>query len=150
MSRWCLVVACAVVSGGCYPGLPVVQPRSSFTVVTFDGERVHNARVTLATYSWPFPRPTTTLLTTFRTDEAGELNLRTRRKWHWQVALPDASTAYSWGYCVEKPGFHAVASPEMHERIGAVTVTLEAASAPSTCVWPQDDGQSHSQVAINE
>jgi hypothetical protein len=127
-----------------------VQPKSSFAVVTSDGEPIENARITLATYRWPFPRPATTVLTTFRTDEEGELHLRSRRRWHWQIALPDAWTAYTWGYCVEKAGFRAVASPEIDKRIGAVTVTLEAASTLSVCAWPEDDGQAYWQVAVEE
>ena len=128
-----------VVVGGCYPGLPVVRPSTTIAVVDAEGRAVPDADVTIATFRQPFPFPRSTVRTTYRTNEAGVLNVKQKRKWQLQVMLPDGYGWYTWLYCVEKPGYRAVASTEIEDRIGPITVVLQPSpSRRSLCVWPSE------------
>jgi hypothetical protein len=134
--------------GACFPALKVVQPRADFIVRDAAGAAVENAAVTLATFRYPFPFARSTTLATYRTDMTGTVSLRKKRKWLWQVLLPDGVSWYNWAYCVEKPGYRAAAAvePDFGEPLAVV---LEAAAKPSVCEWPGGDEPYH-QVEIVE
>ncbi len=133
--RLSLILGGSAALGGCFPALTAVQPKVRLTVVDPRGVPVDGASFTLATFRQPFPRDATTVRTTHWTEQNGTLVLRKRRKWMWQVLLPDGGTWYTWVYCIEKPGFKAVAvtKPTFAEPI---TVVLEDSPMGSECVWP--------------
>jgi hypothetical protein len=135
--RLSLILGSSIALGGCFPALKPVQPTARVTVVDSRGVAVEGARFTLATFRQPFPLPHATVLTTYRTDRDGRLTLRKKRRWVWQILLPDGVTWYTWAYCIEKPGFKATAVTEpMFEE--PITVVLEDAPVASECVWPSE------------
>ena len=150
MTMWrSAVAACAcTLLGGCYPALEVARPKVELTVVETTGRAVDDATVTLATFRFPFPLAERTAFATYRTDAGGNLRIRKRRKWVWQVALPDGIQWYGWAYCVEKPGYRAVAAvePDFAE---PHTVVLEQSMRRSVCEWPAEDELYH-QVEVVE
>jgi len=126
----------AAMSGGCYPALKVVQPKAQFTLVDSTGAPIEDAKIMLTTYRQPFGalHPS---VATFRTDARGTVALKSERKWHMQVVLPDGITWYTWAYCIEKSGYLAVASqqPNFKEPVG---LTLERSDQQSVCRPPDD------------
>jgi len=122
----------------CYPALTAVQPRVDLSVADTSGAPIEDAAFTLATFKQPMPSAANAIRVTYRTDERGYLTLPKRRKWVWQVVLPDGMTWYTWAYCVEKPGYRATA--EIDASFGEpIAIVLEDTSAPSECVWPSGD-----------
>lgn len=146
--RYWLGAAIWIALSGCYPGRPVVRPKTDLTVVDAQGAAIAGADVTIATFRQPFAMPRTTVLTTYRTDASGVLKLRKQRKWQMQAMLPDAFGWYTWIYCIERAGYQARASEEVDDRIGPVTVVLEPNPAPSQCVWPVSDEQRYWEVEV--
>ena len=144
-----LVIAVAFVLDGCYPALKVIRPRVDLTVRDAAGAPVENASVTLATFHYPFPSPRSTMLARYETDGAGALSLRKRRKWLWQILLPDGVRWYGWAYCVEKPGYRAVAAVEPDFK-GPMTVVLEPSTKTSACKWPVSGDESYYAVEVVE
>jgi hypothetical protein len=148
MRRVVLVLVGALGLTGCYPALKVVRPKVDLTVRDAGGGAVENAAVTLATFQYPFPFAHSTALTTYQTDAAGALSLRKRRKWLWQVLLPDGVRWYNWAYCIEKSGYRAVAAvePDFSEPL---VVVLEPSATSSVCKWPTD-GEAYYQLKVVE
>jgi hypothetical protein len=134
---WVAGAICPVLCA-CYPALTAVQPRVDLRVTDTRGAPIEDAAFTLVTFKQPFRSAETALRATYRTDESGSLTLPKRRRWVWQVVLPDGMTWYTWAYCVEKPGYKATA--ESDESFGEpIAIVLEDATAPSACVWPSDN-----------
>jgi hypothetical protein len=127
-------IGCVALSA-CYPALKVMRPRVDLTVRDVSGAAVADATFTIATYRYPFPSARSMSLASYQTERSGVLKLRKRRDWLWQVLLPDGVRWYDWAYCVEKPGYRAVAAvePDFGEPI---TVVLEPFPRPSNCDWP--------------
>ena len=142
-----MVIACMAL-GACFPALKPVQPRVSLKVTDSRGVALEGARFTLATFRQPFPFPHTTVLTTYHTDRGGSLAVRKKRKWVWQIMLPDGVTWYTFAYCIEKDGYRAIAETE--PAFGEpLTVVLADAPGRSECVWPRD-GEAYWQVRTTE
>lgn len=142
------VLAVAVATAGCYPALMTQQPDVKLTVRDTRGVPVSGASFTLATYRFPFPTPGTTTFAKFATDAAGGLRVPKRRDLLVQVALPDGGRWYNWAYCIEKPGYRAIAAVEP-DLTSDVSVVLEESATPSVCKWPTAD-QSYYQVEVGE
>ncbi len=138
----------AAVTGGCFPAVTAKQPRVELTVRDERGAPVPGASFTLATYRYPFPMASSTTFAKFETDAAGRLEVRKRRDFYVQVALPDGGRWYGWAYCLEKPGYRAIAAvaPDFSR---ALSVVLEPSPTPSVCKW-LDANQPYNQVAIRE
>lgn len=148
MLRCTLAAVTCIVVSGCYPALKVVRPRVDLVVQDSEGKGLQGAAFTLATYHYPFPMASSTTLTTHQTGVAGDLKLNKRRKWLWQIALPDGIRWYDWAYCVEKPGYRAVVAvePDFTEPIA---VMLERSTTSSVCDWPTVD-EPYYQVEVVE
>jgi hypothetical protein len=141
------VTACAGLTG-CYPALKVSQPNVRLIVRDAQGEPVQNATVTLATYRNTLPALYPATVATYQTDAAGKLSLRKRRTWEWQLMLPDGMVWYSWAYCIEKPGYRAVASVQPDFSKPDVVV-LEQSATASRCKW-RSESEWQYQVKIVE
>jgi hypothetical protein len=143
-----LVLFTSLLVSGCYPALKTEQPKLRVTVRDASGAPVPDAAFTLATYRYPFPTAASTTFAKFATDGAGEVRVPRRRDWLVQLALPDGIRSYDWAYCIEKPGYRAVAAvePDFSE---AVTVSLERSTTPSVCKWPAVD-QSYYELTVGE
>jgi hypothetical protein len=124
--------------GGCYPAFRTVQPEVELVVRDPDGRAVENATFTLATYRYPFASPRTTQFAQYQTDSAGTVSLPGRGKWQVEVLLPDGSSWYAWGYCIEKAGYKAIAEKETSFE-EPLTVVLEPYPGSSQCKWPTED-----------
>ena len=74
----------------CYPAFKAVQPDVTLRVTDTSGAPIAGAAFTLATFEQPFTRSNDVVRATYRTDEDGYLSLPKKRKWVWQVVLPDA------------------------------------------------------------
>jgi hypothetical protein len=123
---------------GCYPALRMEQPKIALRVHDESGRPIKDATFTLATYRYPFPNPRTTKLVTQYTDADGVVSLSEKRKLQWEILLPDGSAWFGWGFCLEKPGYRAVASADAAFD-GPMEVVLKESPGPSRCKWPSED-----------
>jgi hypothetical protein len=131
-----LLAAMAILAlSGCYPALRTEQPEVVLRVRDENGRPIKDATFTLATYRYPFPSSRTTTFVTQYTDAGGVVSLSKKRKWQWELLLPDGSAWYGWGFCLEKPGYRAVASADAAFD-GAAEVILKESLGPSRCKWP--------------
>ena len=133
---------------GCYPALRTVQPEMELVVQDTNGRPVESATFTLATYRYPFPHQRTTNFSRHETDSAGTLAIPRRREWKLEVLLPDGSSWYAWGYCIEKAGYRAIAVAETDFE-KPVTAVLQPYVGSSRCKWPTK-GEPYYGVAVVE
>jgi hypothetical protein len=141
------LIACAELCA-CYPALKTEQPKVRLSVRDPSGAPVAGASFTLATNRYPFPMSASTTFATFETDELGMLRVPKRRDWLVQVMLPDGIRWYDWAYCIEKPGYRAVAAVEP-DSFRSLEVVLEPSATPSVCKWPTGD-ESYYQLEVGE
>jgi hypothetical protein len=135
-----IFLATVVILGlsGCYPALRTEQPKVMLRVHDESGRPIKDATFTLATYRYPFPSPRTTKLLTQYTDAGGVVSLSKKRKWQWEILLPDGSAWYEWGFCLEKPGYRAVASADA-DFDDLAEVVLKESPVSSRCKWPGEN-----------
>jgi len=76
------------------------------------------------------------------------VTLKRKRKWEWNVYLPDGASWYEWDLCVEKVGFvsAALAEPEFREPIRLV---LSASSERMECRWPENSNWAPEVVHVD-
>jgi hypothetical protein len=146
MKRVLAAFAAMLCLAGCYPAFRTVQPRLKVVVMDPAGRPVENATFTLVTYREPMgARPK---LTRYQTDSAGALFIPRRGQWQMEILLPDGSSWYSWGYCVEKAGYRAIAVP-WKELKSPLKIVLEPRSGSSQCKWARE-GEDYRDVTVVE
>ena len=141
-----LIAALCLGLAGCYPALRTVQPKARFVVQDASQHPIEGATVMLVTRRMWLGAQT---MTPFRTDAAGKISLRATHQWEWQVMLPDGVSWYEWSYCIEKPGYRAVAElkPEFRK---PVIVMMERTEKHSACAWPTVDAQPGPMRVVEE
>ena len=137
MRRAFLAFAAGFGLTGCWPAFKVVEPRANIYVIDASSTPIADAKVTAVVYVQPFGHGQ--VLSRPMTDANGAVHLRPDRHWVFQIALPDAVTSFSWGYCVEKAGYQAVTGPLEHSR-KPLAIRLEPSAGKSRCAPPDDYG----------
>ena len=131
---------------GCYPAFRTVQPKVKLMVVDPSGRPVEGATFILATYH---SRAPVTTFAGYETDVAGAVSIPFRGDWRMEALLPDGSSWYVWRYCVEKPGYRAIASEQTRRIKVPLTVVLEPHHGSSQCSRPAE-GERYFELEVIE
>jgi hypothetical protein len=148
MKRVLLVFGATLWLAGCYPALRTIQPKTKIVVQDPTGRPLENATFTLATYRLPFASPRTTKFARYETDSTGTILIPRRSEWKMELLLPDGSSWYGWGYCIEKEGYRAIASAQTKLK-EPLTLVLQPHPGSSWCKWP-GEGESFYAVKVVE